>query len=528
MTTKIVSQKIDFEPPEDREFVISLAQVPVRLKLPKPSDSIYKHENPSKQWKLVKEILTKVKDVTFEREHTVDILLFPELSIPFSDENRDYILDYVKKEIEPPFIGIFPFDNIDLEKFRFLLKKSDNDKAEEYANEIRDTEDFQNNGKDIPVNFCSVVIKAKKGKFQEFIQAKNAPSTYESLSHHIHQVYNYKYLHWFNSNNIDFIILICSDFIKKMPQLKETTLSEMSKEEKEKWFREKKKLDFLFIPQLNPRPNDVLFRCAKRVFYIYPENESLSKDAYVISLNASLGSSSSSLSKSSDFGNSSIIFNKKAKFSHTTEYSLQTFDYDTDYPNLKEFKLTNPLPRLYFLRMILSRDYNYDPSAFPSPIIATPIIKSVEDEGDNWIMSKIELREAIPWIEITKKEIDLFRGQYTMHLRLLKRYCPKELLEKVKNGSIRKEDIIRYLREEDPITYFHKLYVGTTLLLTSKNINNDIVKSIENLEKRLEEMEKIINEQMKSRGHDLNLILSYIHKEKDKLKDMKGIIYNVR
>lgn len=102
-----------------------------------------------------------------------------------------------------------------------------------------------------------------------------------------------------------------------MPQLKETTLSEMSKEEKEKWFREKKKLDFLFIPQLNPKPNDVLFRCAKKVFYISPENESLSKDAYVISLNASLGSSSSSLSASPVFGNSSIIFNKKAKFSHT-------------------------------------------------------------------------------------------------------------------------------------------------------------------------------------------------------------------
>ena len=521
MTTKIVSQKIDFETPEDREFVISLAQVPVRLRSPKPPDSIYNHENPSKQWKLVKEILRKVKEATFEREHTVDILLFPELSIPFSDENKDYILDYVKKEIEPPFIGIFPFDNIDLEKFSFLLKKSDNDKAEENANEIRDTEDFQNNGKDIPVNFCSVVIKPKKGKLQEFIQAKNAPSTYESLSHHIHQVYNYKYLHWFNSNNIDFIVLICSDFIKKMPQLKETTLSEMSKEGKEKWFREKKKLDFLFIPQLNPKPNDVLFRCAKKVFYISPENESLSEDAYVISLNASLGSSSSSLSASPVFGNSSII-------SHTNEYSLQTLDYDYDDPNLKEFKLTNPLPRLYFLRLILSPDYNYDPSAFQSPIIATPIIKSIEDEGDKWIMSKIELREAIPWIEITKKEIDLFRYQYTTHLRLLKRYCPKELLEKVKNGSIRKEDIIRYLMKDDPITYFHKLYVGTALLLTSKNINTDLVKSIENLEKRLDGMEKIINEQMKSRGHDLNLILGHIYKEKDKLKDMKGIIYNVR
>jgi apolipoprotein N-acyltransferase len=124
MATKIISQKIDFELPGDREIVILLAQVPVRLRSPKPPDSIYKHENPSKQWKLVKEILTKVKDATFEREHTVDIILFPELSIPFSDENRNYILDYVKKEIEPPFIGIFPFDNIDLEKFSFILKKS--------------------------------------------------------------------------------------------------------------------------------------------------------------------------------------------------------------------------------------------------------------------------------------------------------------------------------------------------------------------------------------------------------------------
>lgn len=515
-------------PRKIESFVISLAQVPVRLRSPKPRDSIYKHENPSKQWELVKEILTKVKGATFEREHTVDIILFPELSIPFSDESRDYILDYVKKEIEPPFIGIFPFDNIDLEKFSFLLEKSDNDKAEEYANEIRGTEDFKNNGKDIPVNFCSVVIKAKKGKIQEFIQAKNAPSTYESLSHHIHQVYSYKYLHWFNSNNIDFIVLICSDFIKKLPQLKETTLSEMGKEEKEKWLREKKKLDFLFIPQLNPKPNDVLFRCAKKVFYISPENESLSEDAYVISLNASLGSSSSSLPASPDFGNSSIILNKKAKFSHTNEYSLQTFDYDSDYPNLKEFKLTNPLPRLYFLRLILSREYNYDSSAYQAPIIATPIVKSVEDEGDKWAFSNIELTEAIPDIEVTKEELKLFRRQYTMQLRSLNRHCSTELLEITKNGIVRKEEILDSLEKDDSITYFHNLYVRPAIFLARTDINEDMLKSIEKLEERLDSMEKIIDERIRSRGEDLYRVLSYISKEKNKLEDIKKIRYNVQ
>ena len=522
MTTKIVPQKIDFEPPEDGEFVISLAQVPVRLVPSKSSISLDKHEKPSKQWELVKEILTKVKDTIFVGKHTVDILLFPELSIPYSDENRDYILDYVKKEIEPPFIGIFPFDNIDLEKFSLLLKKSDNDKVEEYVNEVRATENFKNNGKDIPVNFCTVVVKAKNAKLQEFIQAKNAPSTYESVKDRIRPVYNYKYLHWFNSNNIDFIVLICSDFIKKMPQLKETILSKLSDEETKKWRREKKKLDFLFIPQLNPKPNNVLFRCAKRVFYISPENESLSKDAYVISLNASLGSSTPSDSQSYDFGNSSVIFNKGAYLAPTNEYALQTFDYDTDYQDLKEFKLTNPLPRLYFLRMILSRDYNYDSSAYQAPIIDTPIIKLVEYEGDKWTFSNIELTEAIPTIEITKEELELFRLQYTKQLRSLNRYCSNELLEMIKNNIFRKEDILGRLEKDDSITYFHNLYVTTPLFLARKNINKDLVKSIEKLEKRLYSLEKIIDERMRSSDEDLYLVLAYISKKLNKVEAIKN------
>jgi len=521
--TKIVPQKIDFEPPRDREFVLSLAQIPIRLRPPKPPYSIYKHENPIKQWELVKKILTEVQNAIMYGGHTVDILIFPELSIPYSDENKKHIIDYVMEKIEPPFIGIFPFDHIDLEKFCILLEKSDNDNSRKYADEIRDTANFRTNGKHIPVNFCSVVIKAKGGEIQEFIQAKNGPSTYESLSHHICPVYKYKYLHWFNSNNIDFIVLICSDLIKKMPHLIETVSSKMSDEKMNKWLNEKKKLDFLFIPQLNPKPNSLLFRSAKKEIYVHPTNELVSKDAYIISLNASTGSAS--VSKSHDFGKSSIMFNKKAKIQPTNEYALQTFEYDTDYPDLKEFKLTDPSPRLYFLRLILSRDFDYDPGASQSPITDTPIIKSVEDNGDKWTISDIKLREAIPSMELTKEEIDLFRHQYNVQLRSLNNCCSDELLKLTKENIIAKNELLeRLITEGDSITYFHQLYVGNAPPSASKNVNRSIIKSVNNLKNRLDTMEEIVKELRQSGNEDSNLstVLSHTARMKNELKYLQG------
>lgn len=521
--TEIIPQKIDFEPPMDREFVMSLAQIPVRLRPPKPSDSIYKHENPTKQWELVKKILTEVQNTIMVGRHTVDILVFPELSIPYSDENKKYIIDYVMEKIEPPFIGIFPFDHIDLEKFCILLEKSDNDNSGKYADEIRDIDNFRTNGKDIPVNFCSVVIKAKGGKIQEFIQAKNGPSTYESLSHHIRPVYKYEYLHWFNSDTIDFIVLICSDLIKKMPHLIETILSKMSDEKRNKWLNEKKKLDFLFIPQLNPKPNSLLFRSAKKELYVYPTNEVLSKDAYIISLNASTGSAS--VSKSHDFGKSSIMFNKKAKIQPTDEYTLQTFEYDTDYPNLKEFKLTNPSPRLYFLRLILSRDFDYDPGASQSPIMDTPIIKSVEDNGDKWRISDINLREAISLIELTKEEISLFRHQYTVQLRSLNKCCSNELLKLTKENIIAKNRLVeRLITDGYSIAYFYKLYVGNAPPSASKNVNRSLIESVNNLKNRLDAMEEIVKEMRRSGNEDGNLstVLGHTARMKNELEYIRG------
>lgn len=74
---------------------------------------------------------------------------------------------------------------------------------------------LQNAHRSQPVNSCLIIAKQKATKCRYFLQIKIAHSKYEGSLDNIENILHGNYAYYFDSRNINLVVLICSDFFNR-------------------------------------------------------------------------------------------------------------------------------------------------------------------------------------------------------------------------------------------------------------------------------------------------------------------------
>ena len=446
-----------------------MAQIPVDWI---ENDNFVVHKDPEKQWNLVKKTLEEIKKTKFQ-DRTVDVAVFPELSVPH--EHVDELKELVK-DFDNNFILLAGFDYIPLERFVELLDSSDvNKKKEQIELLTNKSSDYEHIKSIKPVNFCSIVVKSDKGTKQYF-QSKLYPSVYEQKSSRFSEILHGNYLLNFKKRReenkegkdgktklreFSFLPLICFDQIYEKTEAGLSVIEELIKHSGDEGAP-----GFMFILQFNPQMNHTSINEALYEYYLCMPTRHLRELTYTLFTNVSKESPVPNKVKKPVFG-SLAVFNKKAILTNTNEYKLTKMGRG----DLHKTEFLNTSDRLYFLKCSLLFNYQENARSSRNPI---EILQTTEYKEKQW-------KYVVP------KKVDS-----TSLYSMIDKYCSDEFISYFENGTLGNRVVIDELHRNELLVIFRRGCEQTT----KENIPNELIEKTEQLTKRLDKLETIKNKRL--------------------------------
>ena len=434
------------------------------------------HTDSKKQWILVKETLKELQKTMFEGR-TVDVAIFPELSIP---HEYVYELTELVEKFDNDFILLAGFDYITLGKFVELLHHSNNEMREEQIKILTENSSDYDDIKNIkPVNFCSIVVKSGED-VKQYFQSKLFPSVYEQKCSRFSEILHGNYLLHFKNKikngkeekdgktklrDFSFLPLICFDQIYEKTEAGLSVTHELIEH-----FEYDGAPGFIFILQFNPKMNHASIDDALYEYYLCRPTRHLRELTYTIFTNVSKKSHVSS--EVSPVYGSLAIFNKKAILTNTNEYKLTKMGRG----NLQKIKFLNTSDRLYLLKCSLLFNYQEDARSSRNPI---EILQTKEYKEKQW-------KYVVPK-KYTEKKMDL-DSLYPM----IDKYCSDEFISYFEDDAFINKMVIAKLHENELLVIFSREYEDAL----KENIPNELIEKMGQLTKRLDRLEAIKHEKL--------------------------------
>lgn len=481
----IQKEFVDFAVNADSNLIIVVAQIPVEWEM---NDNFVVNKYPEKQWKLIKQTLSEIKETKFDGR-IADIALFPELAVP-----HEYIQEL--KELvgmfNSSFILLAGIDYVSLEEYVELLRKSNNSNKDEQVVQITEqSSDYENIKQTKPVNFCSIFIQPPqnanqldKVEVKQYFQPKLFPSVYEQTGSRDSQILQSQYLLHFENvlkeggrkrlRKFSFLPLICFDQLYEKSESGESLIRALIDHAENE-----EAPGFIFILQYNPRMDHIVIDEALYEYYLCLPTRSLRTLTYTIFANVSDKSTTPPGVKSTTYG-SLMAFNKKAQFSDTNEHKLIKMGRG----NLHKLEFNNTSNRLYFLKSSILFNYQENARSSRNPI---EVLKISEYTDDKW--EHVYPKRVMEPIEVVLNDLI-----YPM----LDRYCSEELLTIFADGGVSNIAVIEELQRKELFIVLRRGYE----LTPKSRIPLKLVDGCINILKRLDSLERIKCEKLSTQVDD--------------------------
>ncbi|MGC1119743.1 MAG: hypothetical protein WBA22_01515 [Candidatus Methanofastidiosia archaeon] len=371
----VITKQVCYEGKTPDKICILLAQL--RNTFFQEKENFFRLQEPEKRLNQIKEIILKM-NYRLNGFQGVDFLLFPEGSIPFKYKNE--ILDFIVTNVRKESFLLLCFDHIELLDFVDLLKKSENSKKKKYVEKIEGITNYDSLKKEKPVNCFMLIHKKSSQEFEYFVQAKISPFHGECKIDP-RDLFNGQYVIFIKSKLANFLFFICRDFIarndKEGPFIFNALRDRLKKIRKD----DEKIIDFIFVPQCNPDPENRRFIFNVLSFYEGHFIPPLAAEkSYVVFLNTDKRTELHGISKDNGFGETSVYFPGKLRESQRLET-----EYEISFPeeNINKLRLVSPYERLYFIGLEKLRNLARSHSSFPARIL------HIEEKcGGSWTEKK--------------------------------------------------------------------------------------------------------------------------------------------
>ncbi|MHC4696149.1 MAG: hypothetical protein ACYTFA_05335 [Planctomycetota bacterium] len=195
------------------------------------------------------------------QKNGLSVVLFPEASVPL------FLLDELTERLnrgEHPVNSIvcFGLEQMLLAEFAELFYGSDN--SSEYEKLwVGAIQSRQGKTKKVTVVNCAVVLCKTAEGIKRFVQVKFGGHGTERLEEG--DVLEGRFIHLFRGKHLTFVPLICGDLIYKNESF--SLVASLRREARRMYLEETTTLDFVFVLQCNPSPEDLSFRGAIDAYY---------------------------------------------------------------------------------------------------------------------------------------------------------------------------------------------------------------------------------------------------------------------
>ncbi|MFZ5451440.1 MAG: HEAT repeat domain-containing protein [Thermodesulfobacteriota bacterium] len=240
--------------------------------------------------------------LSFAIERKVHFCVLPEYAIPIAWVNE--ILRIVAANAPPNSVFILPLEHLEGEHLPWLLEEAG--VAPEFQISYQ-KELTQSSGKRV-LNLCWILAKGEMGELHSHFQAKFYPAEIEEPPHlYPHRFQGGRALRIFKTDDESprtFVIFICFDFIGQEPGS-----SNLLTVLQNHMMREQRQVDWLLVPQCNPRPIHSKFLQALDLFYQNQllDDPSHKKGATAIFWINTSGGFSNPLATVGSFGGSALV-----------------------------------------------------------------------------------------------------------------------------------------------------------------------------------------------------------------------------
>lgn len=241
--------------------------------------------SPDEKWERIKGILQFASSSI-----NPFFLVFPEVSIPYTYAKQ--AVDFIRDKFPPDSITVLGIELIQVKDCKSIVRDLSIQRQE-----INRVLESANNDK--PVNPCLIIIK-QNYKCRYFLQLKITPSKYEGTLDDVENLLDSNFIYYFKSKDLNFIVLICSDFFNMRTGLYTKIIDEIDYG----ILKKGEPLDFIINIQHNPSPDHHLF--LHSLGRVYDDGYKGHGDLCVIFLNSIL----SGVNKG---GLSKILFYKERK-----------------------------------------------------------------------------------------------------------------------------------------------------------------------------------------------------------------------
>lgn len=318
---QIIDKKVHLEFPFGLHLHCLIAQIPNRLRR---NDFGFVLTDPEEKWTQIRAILDLVVEGAGNLKK-LHFLMLPEASLPFCRFNE--MLEILDAGFRPNTVSIFGMEPIRLHQYRELLERFREDNGDAIEAVDRDIEG--GNVREMPVNWCCIVIKEATGAMRVFLEAKSHPFHAEELLDKYHDLYRGRHFYFFRSHPacFNFMALICLDYLYR--DLSSSNIKQIIDHANDLFFTTRQGLDALFVIQCNPKPEHRSYRDVISGFYgEYLEDTPGVRETVTVFGNSSAETVLEGVSPAVGYGHSYVVTNRHHRIGKLTRKEFRTDDFD--------------------------------------------------------------------------------------------------------------------------------------------------------------------------------------------------------
>ncbi len=275
------------------------------------------------QWQAINSVLELVAsgDGNLKKLH---FLLFPESCLPVN--YLDQLLETVAERFRPNTVTMIGVEHVRLREYRQLLERfsADNQQAIALVDQDIDSGDVR----EMPVNWCLIMVKEADGRLRIFLEAKTHPFHGEEFIDSYHDLYRGKHFYLLRSRPscFNFMAIICLDYLYR--DLYHSNIKQIIDHANQLYFGTRQGLDALFVIQCNPKPEHRAYQEVVSGFYgEYLEDTPGVRETVTIFGNASDETTLEGAVQSQGFGQASVVINRHHRLEKLASGEFQTDDF---------------------------------------------------------------------------------------------------------------------------------------------------------------------------------------------------------
>lgn len=367
---RIIDKKVNLEYPLGHHLHCLIAQIPNRLRR---AGHGYLLTDPEQKWQQVKALLelVAVGEGNLKKLH---FLLLPETAVPLI--KFDDMLLIIERDFRSNTVVIFGLEHVSVRRYREFLERfrEDNEEAIELVDRDIDSGDIR----EMPVNWCCIVIKEASGRQRVFLEAKSHPFHGEEFLDTDHDLYRGRHFYLFRARPscFNFMGIICLDYLYR--DLYASNIKQIIDHANHLYFATCQGLDALFVIQCNPKPEHGSYREVVSGFYgEYLEDSPGVRETVTVFGNASAETVIEGMDSTGLHGHSSVVINRHHKLGSVQHREFSTDDFDGAPVCRLRF---GPATRLYFFNLPLHHELDPRSSRIPLKVHAV-----LEWDGNGWI-----------------------------------------------------------------------------------------------------------------------------------------------